>query len=293
MPPRLAMLCSQIRTEEKLLLAACDARGINVDILDDRKMVWSAAGVGITPQAGYDVILIRSISHSRALSALNHFHYTNQRTVNTLEVAQICGDKLRTTTALSKAGIPSPTTYITYTPSAALEAADRLGYPVVLKPVAGSWGRMLSKLNDRTTAEAVLEHEWVRGEEAQPAFYLQKYIDKPQRDIRAFVIGGQTIAAIYRHAEQWITNTARGGQTRNCPMTVEIDDLCRRAAQAVGGGVLAIDLLEDPEQGLLVNEINDIMEFRNSITPTGVDIPGRVVDFALRVATEGWATAIS
>jgi [lysine-biosynthesis-protein LysW]--L-2-aminoadipate ligase len=285
------MLCSQIRTEEKLLLAACDQRGFAVEMLDDREMIWPAAGVGITPQPDYDVVLIRSISHSRALHALHYFQKIRQRTVNTLEVATICGDKLRTTSALAKAGISSPATYVAYTPAAALAAADQLGYPVVLKPVAGSWGRMLSKLNDRTSAEAVIEHQWVRGEEAQPVFYLQKYIDKPQRDIRAFIVGGETIAAVYRHSDQWITNTARGGQTHNCPITPELDDLCRRSARSVGGGVVAIDLLEDPEQGLLVNEINDIMEFRNSIAPTGVDIPARVIDFALRVATVGWAVA--
>ena len=166
-----------------------------------------------------------------------------------------------------------------------------MGYPVVLKPAVGSWGRLLSKLNDRESAEAVLEHKEVLGTYHHSIFYIQDYIEKPMRDIRAFVIGGETICAIYRDSEHWITNTARGGQSSNCPVTPELDDLCVRAANAVGGGVVAIDVLEDPDRGLLVNEVNYTMEFRNSILPTGVDIPDRMAGFALRVAEEGWAAA--
>jgi [lysine-biosynthesis-protein LysW]--L-2-aminoadipate ligase len=291
MQPRLAILCSQLRLEERLLLAACDQQGIVAEVLDDRKMVWAAAGAEVQPTPAYDVILIRSISHSRALSALQYFHQVQQPAVNTLEVATICGDKLRTTSALSKAGLASPTTHIAHTPQAALEAAERLGYPVIMKPATGSWGRLLAKFNDRAGAESIIEHFWMRGPEARTVYYLQKYIDKPHRDIRAFVVGGQTIAAVYRHSEHWVTNTARGAQTGNCPVTAEIDELCQRAARAVGGGVVAVDLLEDPAQGLLVNEVNDIMEFRNSITPTTVDIPAKIIDFALRVARDGWVAA--
>ncbi len=161
----------------------------------------------------------------------------------------------------------------------------------MLKPAVGSWGRLLSKLNDREAAEAVLEHKAVLGTYHHSIFYIQEYIDKPMRDIRAFVIGDETICAIYRDSAHWITNTARGGSSSNCPVTPELNDLCVRAARAVGGGVVAIDVLEDPARGLLVNEVNYTMEYRNSILPTGVDIPARMVDFSLRVAEEGWAAA--
>jgi len=96
------------------------------------------------------------------------------------------------------------------------------------------------------------------------------------------------VCAVYRHAEHWITNTARGATTSNCPVTAEIASLSRRAAAAVGGGVLAVDLLEDGDR-LLVSEVNAGMEFRNSIDVTGVDIPGHVADFVLRVARRGSA----
>jgi [lysine-biosynthesis-protein LysW]--L-2-aminoadipate ligase len=163
----------------------------------------------------------------------------------------------------------------------AVEGIERLGYPAVLKPITGSWGRLLAKVNDRDAAEAILEHQETLGSFHHHLHYIQEYVQKPQRDIRAFVTGERTICAIYRASEHWVTNTARGAVTSNCPVTPEIDALCVRAARAVGGGILAIDLFEDPEQGLTVNEINATMEFRNSIAPTGVDIPQEMLSYIM------------
>jgi [lysine-biosynthesis-protein LysW]--L-2-aminoadipate ligase len=163
----------------------------------------------------------------------------------------------------------------------AVEGIEQLGYPAVLKPVTGSWGRLLARINDRDAAEAVLEHQETLGSYQHHIHYIQQYVDKPQRDIRAFVVGDRTICAIYRSSEHWVTNTARGAVTTNCPVTPELNDLCVRAARAVGSGILAVDVFEDEEQGYLVNEINATMEFRNSIAPTGVDIPGEMLNYIL------------
>jgi [lysine-biosynthesis-protein LysW]--L-2-aminoadipate ligase len=179
--------------------------------------------------------------------------------------------------------VPVPPNMVAFTPEAAMEAIEKLGYPVVLKPCIGSWGRLLSKINDRDAAEAILEHKQILGSYHHSIYYIQKYVNKPGRDIRAFVVGDETIAAIYRRSDHWITNTALGGKASKCPVTPEIADLSRRAAQAVGGGMLAIDLLESPD-GILVNEVNYTMEFRNSIDTTGVDIPGQMIDYVLQEA---------
>jgi len=277
---KVGILCSRIRVEEKLLFDALDRRGVPYDLLDDRELVLDMGARGLQ----YDVILERCINHSRALYALRILEDWGLRCVNSYRVADTCGNKLLTTSALMRAGVPSPRTLVAFTPESALRAIELLGYPVVLKPAVGSWGRLLSKINDREAAEAVLEHKEVLGTYHHSIFYIQEYIPKPQRDIRAFVVGERTIAAIYRESAHWITNTARGGLASNCPITPELDELCVRAAQAVGGGVLAVDVLEDPERGFLVNEVNYTMEFRNSIAPTGVDIPSRVVDYLLEVA---------
>jgi [lysine-biosynthesis-protein LysW]--L-2-aminoadipate ligase len=142
---------------------------------------------------------------------------------------------------------------------------------------------MVSKINDRDAAEAVLEHREALGNYQHNIFYVQELIRKPGRDIRAFVVGDETIAAIYRKSDHWITNTARGGKASALPVTPELNAICVKAAQAVGGGVLAIDLLEDPERGLLVNEVNHTMEFHSSVPATGIDIPGKVIDYTLDV----------
>lgn len=278
-PVNVGILMSRVRVEEKLLMEELSARGANLVKYDDRELFFDLN----RPSINVDVVLERAINHLRALYALRVLNDWGVPTVNTWEVANTCGDKLLTTSALNRYGVPNPRTLLAFTPESALEAIDQIGYPVVIKPAVGSWGRLLARINDRDAAEAILEHKVTLGSFHHGAFYIQEYVKKPGRDIRSFVIGGETICAIYRASEHWITNTARGGKATNCPVTPELDEISRRAAEAVGGGVVAIDLFETDE-GLIVNEVNYTMEFRNSIDTTGVNIPGRVADYVIGVA---------
>ena len=276
---KIGVLVSRIRVEEKLLFAEMDKRGIEFERIYDDELIFRLE----EKPFDYDVILERSLHHGRALYALKVLNDWGIRTVNTHEVATTCGSKFLTTEAIIHNGIPTPYTRLAFTPESAIKAIEEMGYPVVIKPSVGSWGRLLAKINDREAAEAVLEHKETLGNYEHSIFYIQEYISKPQRDIRAFVVGDETICAIYRKSPHWITNTARGGEATNCPVTPELNDLCVRAARAVGGGVVAIDVFEDAQRGLLVNEVNYTMEFRNSIDTTGVNIPGRVIDYCLQV----------
>ena len=282
-PLVVGVLMSRVRVEEKLLLAEL-ARRSHVEVIrfDDRELVLDLQD----PIIDCDVVLERAINHLRAEYTLRVLNDWGVPTVNTFEVANICGDKLLTTAALVKAGVPVPRTRIAFTPESALEAIEELGYPVVLKPAIGSWGRLLSKVNDRDAAEALLEHKVTLGSFHHGAFYIQEYVEKQGRDIRSFVIGDETICAIYRDSPHWITNTARGAKASNCPVTPELHELSLAAARAVGGGVVAVDLFETPH-GLQVNEVNYTMEFRNSIDTTGVNIPEKIVDYTLAVARAG------
>ncbi|MGH2496775.1 MAG: lysine biosynthesis protein LysX [Ktedonobacteraceae bacterium] len=277
---RLAILTSRIRVEEKLLINALQQRAIAFDIIDDGELLFDLAQPDPRWRA-YDAVLCRSLSQSRGLAVLYMLEHQGIRVYNPAAVTATCNDKLLTTLALLHAGIPTPRTMVAFDPQATIRGIETLGYPAVLKPTAGSWGRLLARINDRDAAEAVLEHQETLGSYQHHIHYAQEYIAKPLRDIRAFVVGERTICAIYRTSEHWVTNTARGAVASNCPVTPELDSLCVRAAQAVGGGILAIDVLEDPERGLLVNEINATMEFRNSIAPTGVDIPQMMLDYVL------------
>lgn len=276
---RLAVLLSRVRAEEKLLFAELDRRGVGYDRIDDRDIVFDLHHI---PRR-YDLIFERCINHSRALYALKLFNDAGVATVNRYEVADNCGNKILTSSLLVKHGVPTPKTLVAFTPESALQAIETVGYPAVLKPVIGSWGRLLSVVSDRYAAEAILEHKDTLGSYQHSIFYVQEFVEKPGRDIRSFVVGNETVAAIYRYSDHWITNTALGGRAEGCPVTEDIDGLSRQAARAVGGGVLAVDLMETA-RGLQVTEVNYTMEFRNSIETTGVNIPAKMIDYVLAQA---------
>ena len=287
---RVAMLVTYIRAEEKLLIQAFRDAGVEPDVILDRDLSFDLTGADAPASPGgvlwqdYALAFNRCVSASRGLYAAAILEGWGVRVINSYHTAAICADKLRTTLALAAAGLPQPETRVAFTSDSALREIDALGYPAVLKPITGSWGRLLARVNDAHAAEAVLDHRETLGGHQHHIHYVQAYVDKPDRDIRAFVVGERVICAIYRQSPHWITNTARGGRAYNCPVTPEIEALCLRAAEAVGGGVLALDLLETPAGDLLVNEINHTMEFRNSSAPTGVDIAAEVVTYALSQA---------
>jgi [lysine-biosynthesis-protein LysW]--L-2-aminoadipate ligase len=274
--------------EEKLLIEALRKRAIDFDIIDDGELLFDLFGAEARWRT-YDAVFCRSVSQSRGLVVSQVLEHWGIPVFNSSAVTATCNDKLLTTLALIKAEIPVPRTMLAFDAQRTVEGIEQLGYPAVLKPITGSWGRLLARINDRDAAEAVVEHQETLGSYQHHIHYIQQYIAKPSRDIRAFVIGDRTACAIYRTSEHWVTNTARGAVTDNCPLTSELDSLCVRAAQAVGGGILAVDVLEDPEQGLLVNEINATMEFRNSIAPTGVDIPQEMLEYIVSSVREGVA----
>ena len=274
---KVGFLYTRLRVEEKYLLDEFEKhKDVEIIRINDGDSFFD---INQIPQP-VDVLFERSISYSRGLYISRIFEANGVPVVNSPAVAERCGDKYVTSQILAQNGIPTPRVYMAFDEESALSAIEAMGYPCVLKPVVGSWGRLLAKVDNRHMAESLIEHKSSLGVNHQ-VFYIQEYINKPGRDIRAFVIGDECICAIYRSSENWITNTARGGVATNCPVTDEIASLCQRAARAVGGGLLALDLFET-ENGLTINEINHTMEFRNSITTTGVNIPEKMVDYVLR-----------
>ena len=279
---RLGILFSRIRKEEKLLTESFRERGIEFDLIDVREVVFDLHNMDRWFQ--YDLFLDRCISHSQAQTVLEIFEAWGIPTVNSAHTLRMCGDKKNTSLALIRNQIPTPQVRVAMTPETALQAIEEMGYPVVLKPTVGSWGRLLAKVSTREAAEAILEHKAALPSVQHSIFYIQEFIQKDDRDIRSFVVGGETICAITRRSEHWITNTARGGIAENCPVTEEIDRLSVAAARAVGGDIVAVDLMEDTNGKLWVNEVNHTMEFKNSVSPTGVDIPGKMFDYLVTYA---------
>ncbi|MDX1700113.1 MAG: lysine biosynthesis protein LysX, partial [Melioribacteraceae bacterium] len=229
---KIGFLHSLIRKDEKLLLDEFNKhRNVDLIMIDDRKLKFDLK----KKDFDFDAVIERSINHSRALHALRLFESHNINCINSFNVASICGDKLLTSAALQDHNVPQPDVKVAFTENSALEAIEEMGYPVVLKPAVGSWGRLLSKVNDKDSAESILEHKTVLGTYHHSIFYIQKYVEKKGRDIRSFVVGDKCIAAIYRTSDHWITNTAKGAVASKCEVTQEIADLSLKAAHAVGG----------------------------------------------------------
>jgi len=276
------MLHGIVRREEKLLIEAFGrSPEIELVLLEERAMVFApAAGYG------FDAVLSRSVSFSRGLYARRIFEARGVPCFNSARVAETCGDKLLTSLALENASVPQPEFRVAFDETAALESMEAMGFPVVLKPVVGSWGRLVARADDRDAAESLLEHRAALPSYMHHVYYLQRYVDKGGYDVRAFVVGERVVAAIRRWSANWRTNTHRGGRAEALAVGDDLSSVCLSAARAVGGGMLAIDLFETRD-GYLVNEVNDTMEFRNSIEPTGVDIPGAMVEHVLSQVTEG------
>lgn len=275
----LAVLTTRTRLEERLIFAALERRGLAYAQVDDRTLVHRLGDHGGPRYRG---VLNRIMSHTRSVYATRIFEATGHRVFNSSRVVDVCGDKILTSLALVRAGLPHPETVVAVTPDAALAAIEQVGYPAILKPAVGSWGRLLSKVNDRDAAETLIEHKQSLKSPIHNVYYVQEYVDKPDRDIRVIVIGDEVVAAVYRRSDHWITNTARGATTAVCTVTDELRDLALRAAAAVGGGILAVDLLERADGELLVTEVNHTMEFHGLAAVADVDVADLVVAYVDR-----------
>ncbi len=274
---RLALLFTILTPENKMLIDSARKKGVELERLQDSEMLMEVTG----GRRELDGVLQRSSSYARTLYSSFYLEQLGTFVCNPYETHRKCGDKFLASTLLARAGVPTPKTYGAFTPEKATEAAKKLGFPVVMKPVFGSWARLVHRLNDREALEAELENREEMGHAFQKVYYLQEHVNKPGRDIRAFVIGGECVGAIYRNSTEksgWITNTGRGGTASNCPVTKELGELALKAASVFGEGIYGVDMMES-ERGMLVHEVNHTTEFRNSVEPTGADIPGKMIDF--------------
>ncbi|HEY7200955.1 MAG TPA: lysine biosynthesis protein LysX [Candidatus Dormibacteraeota bacterium] len=279
-PPVVAVLASHVRLEEKLIFRALEARGCPLVHVNDRRL--SVCLDGARPE--WDVALNRALSATRRLEVSRLCEAWGVPVVNTSQVVATCDDKLATSLALLRRDVPIPPTAVALSPDGGRQAIEAVGYPAVVKPINGSWGRMLAKLNDPDAAEAVLHHRRALPSPAQGIVYAQRFVDKPGRDVRAVVIGDRVVAAMHRRSEHWVSNTALDAEPVACPITPRLEELSLRAAAAVGGGALAVDLLETAGGELLVNEVNSSMEFHGLVRATGADVAGRLVAHCLEVA---------
>jgi [lysine-biosynthesis-protein LysW]--L-2-aminoadipate ligase len=268
-----------------MILDAAKRDGLDLKLYDTDQVAIEVTrhnGEGLVA----DVMLQRCISYFRSLHITAAFESLGRTVVNSFAASSNCGNKLIASLRLSRAGIPTPRTFLAFTEESALKALDELGYPAVLKPVVGSWGRLVALINDPTSARSIIEsREFMHP--LQQVYYLQEKVKRPDRDIRCYVIGSQAVAAIYRYAppHDWRTNTARGGVAEKCPVTPELGELSVKAAEAMGGGAFGVDLMES-DSGLLVHEVNHTTEFKNTVRVTHVDIPRLLLEYTVQQAKQ-------
>ncbi len=273
----------QLRPDERLIIDAAKRDGIDLALYDTNQLAWDVTTENYGIELA-DAFLQRCMSYFRSIHVTATLEARARPVVNSFKAASTCGNKLIASICLSKAKIPTPRTFLTFTQEASLKALEQLGYPAVLKPIVGSWGRLVAQIKDPESAIAILEpREYMHP--IQQVYYLQEKIKRPERDVRCYVIGDQAVAAIYRNAppDDWRTNTARGGVAENLPLTPELTELSIRAAEAVGGGAFGVDLMET-DSGFVVHEVNHTTEFKNTVRVTGIDIPKLLLEYTIRQA---------
>ncbi len=281
--PPLAILASRVRVEEKRIFAALERRGVSYRHVDTRRLEVDVAA----PQPSYAAALSREISHTRALYAARLLEAAGVPTVNTAEVIAVCGDKLLTSVALARAGLPVPRTAVALTPEAALDTIHRIGFPAVVKPLVGSWGRLAALVRDVDSAQAVLEHRAALPSPVHQVIYVQEFVKKPDRDIRVIVVGEEVLGATHRFSRNWRTNVARGARSAPCRVSSDLEHMAVAAARAVGGGVLGVDLIEDLGGRLHVLEVNHTVEFQGfqDAHNDRIDVADKIVGHLMRQVT--------
>jgi len=275
---KIGLFYTLIRGDEKLLIDAAKKLNVDLELINIDNLILKRDAF----KFNFDIALLRSVSSTKEKYVAFFLESLGIKTINSLKVIQNCDDKFFTSTILEKKGVNQPKFGLVFSLNEAKKLIENIGgYPVVIKPTTGSWGRMLAKINDEDALEAIFEHKQYLSSPYQKALYIQKFIEKDGRDIRAFVFDGEVICAIYRNSNHWITNTARGGIASNCEVNKELKKICYKASEAIGHGILAMDVFEGKD-GYLINEVNHTMEFKNSEKPTGVSISSVIINYCLK-----------
>ena len=278
---KICIVFDRLRDEEKLHQTQESEMGYETSMIDAKTTRFNTDSNKNEYDFG-DVVLERCISYYRGLHFTACLEFLDVPVINSFEIANTCGNKMITSMLLKKNNIPTPKTYFSFSAESAMEHFEKVGYPLVIKPIIGSWGRSVMPIKDKDTADAIIENRQVTDGPQDRIYYLQEMIDRPPRDIRVITVGEQAVAAMYRKSSGGFkTNIALGAEPEICKITNEIEELCLNASKAVGGGILGIDLMEDKNRGLVVHEVNNTVEFKGLVKVAEKNIPKEMIDFAI------------
>lgn len=282
---RLAITFDRLRLEEKELQKEAEKAGCKSELVDVRKLSFEVTGKKVSNGFG-DVVLQRCISYYRSIFLARILENFGVHVINSTKVSEACGNKLVTSMLLAKAGVPTPKTYVALDAESVFETAEKVGYPVVIKPFTGSWGRMVDIAKEPQTLGTIVEYRESMQSPVEHMYYIQEFVKRPPRDIRLIVAGDEVIASVYRNAPkgEWRTNVARGGTTTTFKLNKEIEDITLKAAKAVGGGILGVDAMETKDHGYTIHEVNNTVEFKGAQASTEHRIAKKIVDYVIREA---------
>ena len=278
---KICIVFDRLRTEEKMLQKEASELGHDAVMLDAKITQVNTDSKKEDYDFG-DVVLERCVSYFRGLHFTASLEFMNVPVLNKFDVANICGNKMFMTLLLKKNNIPTPKTYFSFSSESAAENIEKVGYPLVIKPLIGSWGRGVMQIKDRDTMDAIFEIRDITDSPHDRIYYLQELIKRPPRDIRVITVGDEPIAAMYRKSSGGFkTNIALGADPELCEITKEMEDMTVKASKAMGGGILGIDMMEDEQNGLVVHEVNNTVEFKGLTKVAKRNIPKEMVEFAL------------
>ena len=284
---RICIIYDKLRFEEKKIYNDIQQKGLDTTLVDGKSLIFDTESSKSDSRFG-DIILQRVISYNRGLHLTYCLEQIGLPVVNSFSVSEICGNKLIASLILKKNNVPTPKTTFAFSTESARECMKKLGYPLVVKPIIGSWGRGVYQIKDQSMAEMMLDSRQENDNSFSRIYYFQELIDRPSRDIRCIVIGDQIVASVFRYSSEneWRTNVAVGGRTEMAPLTSELKELVLKASNAVGGGILGVDLMEDKERGYLVHEVNNTVEFRGASAVCKSDIAGAMTDYLVKMSSK-------
>lgn len=284
---RICIIYDKLRFEEKKIYNDIQQKGFDATLIDGKSLIFDTESSKSDSRFG-DIILQRVISYNRGLHLTYCLEQIGLPVVNSFSVSEICGNKLITSLILKKNNVPTPKTTFAFSTESARECMKKLGFPLVVKPIIGSWGRGVYQIKDQSTADMMLDSRQENDNSFSRIYYFQELIDRPSRDIRCIVIGDQIVASVFRYSSEneWRTNVAVGGRTEMAPLTSELKEIVLKASNAVGGGILGVDLMEDKERGYLVHEVNNTVEFRGASAVCKSDIAGAMTDYLVKMSSK-------
>jgi [lysine-biosynthesis-protein LysW]--L-2-aminoadipate ligase len=284
---KICIIYDKLRFEEKKIYSDIQKKGLDATLLDGKSLTFDTESSKSDPRFG-DIVLQRVISHNRGLHLTYCLEQIDLPVVNSFSVSEICGNKLITSLVLKKNNVPTPRTTFAFSTESARDCMKKLGYPLVVKPIIGSWGRGVYQIKDQSMAEMMLDSRQENDNSFSRIYYFQELIDRPSRDIRCIVIGDNIVASVFRYSSEneWRTNVAVGGRTEEAPLTSELQEIVLKASNAVGGGILGVDLMEDKERGYLVHEVNNTVEFRGASAVCKSDIAGAMTDYLVKMSSK-------